>query len=86
MIRRFGYLVEQGPGLLKENDTATCGHCQFVMVLPPAPQGKIIVRVASPCGMCGKFICDRCKAKGICDPWEKQMERMERADALARRG
>ena len=78
MSRRFGYLIEQGPGgVANECDTATCGHCQFVMQLPPAPHGQVIVRVASPCGMCGKFICDRCHAKGECVPWEKEMERRE---------
>jgi hypothetical protein len=82
-MRRFGYLVEQGPqGVVRECDTATCGHCQFVMQLPPAPEGRVIVRIAAPCGMCRRFVCDQCKAKGGCEPWEKRMERMERRERL----
>ncbi len=78
MARHFGYFIEQGPGgVMQEYDTATCGHCQKVMALPPARNGSMIVRVSSPCHGCDKFICGACAARGVCEPWEKQMERME---------
>jgi hypothetical protein len=84
MTRRFGYLVEQGPGILRETDTSTCGHCQRVMMVRPSTDGRIIVRVLPPCPGCGKFICDVCVKQGFCDPWEKQMERMEARDRMLR--
>lgn len=78
MARHFGYLIEQGPeGILQEYDVATCAHCQFQMMIKPSTDGKIIVRVDPPCWGCKKHICQQCKEKGGCDPWEKQMERQE---------
>jgi hypothetical protein len=72
-----GYLLVAGPqGVERERDTATCGHCQHVMQLPPPKDGRIIVRVDPPCNGCGKFICSECRGKG-CDPWEEQMRRQE---------
>ncbi len=77
----FGYLVETNRDsgkIVRERDTATCGHCGLPMELPPPPSGHVIVRVASPCRSCMKFVCNVCKQTGLCKTWEKQMEESER--------
>ncbi len=84
--RHFSYLVEKdrySGKAVHEADTATCRHCSHVMVLPPAKDGHIIVRV-QPCSICGGFICNECQKKGGCDPWEKWMEREEARARLHR--
>lgn len=82
MTQRLNYLVEQGPGILREQDLASCGHCQFQMQVQPATNGQVISRVLPPCHGCGKYICGECKKLGRCDPWEKKMERMEAREQL----
>ncbi len=78
MARHFGYLIEQGPGgVLQERDTATCGHCQHVMILPPPKDGHLLVRIAPECSGCRKFICEACAKDGRCRPWEKQLDEIE---------
>lgn len=80
-MRRFNYAVEMGPGIHREMDLASCGHCQHQMMVPPSKDGRIIVRVAPTCSGCGKFICNECYGKG-CEPWEKQMEKMEARERM----
>jgi hypothetical protein len=70
-----GYLIITDPDApTKEWDTFTCCHCQrIVPIRPRAP--------ASECGgfcrLCFKEICGTCADKGSCDPFEKQLERIE---------
>jgi len=55
-------------------DSFTCFHCgRVVFVKPrcdPADMGGF-------CRVCAKLVCQDCNAKGRCDPWEEQMQRME---------
>ncbi len=79
MSQRFNYYCETGPGgIIAEHDMVTCGHCQAQMIVPPSKKGQVIVRIASPCGGCHKFICNVCQAKGGCHPFEKWLEAQER--------
>jgi hypothetical protein len=75
--QKLNYVVEKGPGILREQDLASCGHCQMQMAVKPATHGQIISRLLPPCHGCGKFICNVCMAAQRCDPWEKKMERAE---------
>ena len=63
-----------------EIDTYICAHCNAVKhVLPrmdPADMGGL-------CKQCMQLICPRCVDKGVCAPWEKQVEEREaRAESL----
>lgn len=78
-----GYLVEtdrDSGRVVRESDTATCGHCGLPMQLPPPKNGQIVARISPPCMSCMKYICNVCVQTPGCDPWEKQMERMEAAE------
>jgi hypothetical protein len=68
-----GYLIGFGPDCKNsEHDTVTCYHCQKIIILRVGqiPEGGW-------CMSCSKMICNLCVDKGICTPWEKQMEKME---------
>lgn len=79
-MRRFGYARADGPAGTEEADTFTCNHCQrVVFVRPrcdPADAGGL-------CRQCDGLICPACIGK-VCDPWEKQMQRMEAREAALR--
>ena len=77
----LGYMLASGPDGTDEADHFTCFHCQKVVFVKPrcdpADMGGL-------CRVCDKLICPACVAKMQCDPWEKQMERMEARDAALR--
>lgn len=75
MRKPGGYAVwTDADGQVKETDTFTCHHCQFVVFVPartdPANLGGL-------CKQCMGLICPTCVAKGICTPFEKALEQME---------
>ena len=55
-----------------ERPTLTCNHCQYTKVIYEKGQD-----LGGLCYVCYKLICGPCVEKGICDPWERQLERME---------
>ena len=73
--------VAGGGGLLGEQDTFTCHHCQRIVSVPvkadPANIGGL-------CKICMNLICPKCVNIGSCTPWVESMRRME-AKAAARR-
>ena len=80
MQRPGGYGVITGPDGVEEHDTFTCFHCNKVVIVPvradPADIGGM-------CYQCMRLICPRCADQGICVPFERKLELMERrADAL----
>ena len=77
-----GYALVVGPeGVTYEADTFTCHHCQLVVyVQPHSPASD----AGGWCGVCAKLICGPCADKGVCIPWEKQMEKMEARDRFLR--
>lgn len=84
MFRRpQGYGVVTDPDMDvpdSEHDTFTCGHCQHLVIVPARCSPE---KLGGLCKRCDQLICPRCVDKGICDPWEEQMKRMEaRATAL----
>jgi hypothetical protein len=82
MIRRLGgYVVASGPAGTVERDTFTCHHCNRVVVVAP---GANAAACGGWCWLCSRLICGPCATRGNCDPWEKQMERMEARDRLRR--
>lgn len=76
--KSFGYMIETNPGFTREMDTSTCGHCGRVSFIKPSPTGQIVVAPAR-CTICRGRLCEECYARGGCDPFEKQIEREERA-------
>jgi hypothetical protein len=63
----------------KNRDTFTCHHCGTVVLVKPKCDPADL---GGLCKTCMKLICHKCAAKGGCDPWEKQMERMEARERL----
>lgn len=75
MLRAGNYsLVTEAGTIVKEQDSFTCGHCQQVILVKPKQKGE---DVGGLCKICMSLICPVCAGKLTCDPWEKQMERIE---------
>ena len=55
----------------KERDTITCCHCNCVVPVDP-----VNLNIGF-CRMCMDHICLPCADKGICSPFERQLEKME---------
>lgn len=70
---------------LRESDTLTCHHCGGVYTIPPFAQPR---DVGGFCGGCFQPICPTCdqalQQTGICLPWEKRMDQLEKRDRLLR--
>ena len=81
MLRPQGYATLFGPDVTKECDTFTCGHCQYIVHVPPRADPA---DMGGLCKQCMKLICPRCVNKAVCSPWEKQMEREEARDRALR--
>lgn len=69
----YAFVTEAGR-VVKERDTFTCAHCnRCVFVQPGTP--------ASDCGgfcrQCMKLLCGGCADKGVCTPFEKELEKEE---------
>lgn len=64
----------------KHAETFQCKHCgghRHVKI------GQDPYSIGGLCGGCGGMICGACVDRGVCDPIEKQLERMEaRHEAL----
>lgn len=70
-----GYATLTSPlGNRKEADTFTCGHCQKIIhVTYKIPLDQLGGR----CTICDTLICPECIKTGMCDPFEKKLQRME---------
>lgn len=81
--RRVGgyVLTTGGDGRDEEHDTIACYHCQRHIPIPPGPPRDDLFGV---CWSCSKFVCPPCANKRTCEPWEKQLERIEARDRLRR--
>lgn len=81
MRRPQGYAVLASPDGVVETDTFTCGHDQRIVKVPP---GADPASIGGLCKVCMQLICPQCVAKGICTPWEQQMEKIEARDRFLR--
>ena len=73
-----------GPAGLRDNgvcDTFTCGHCQFLVHVPPKADPA---DMGGMCKCCMRLICGKCVDKGTCTPWEKAIEASEARDRFRR--
>lgn len=69
--RALGFSRECGPDGNVEVETFTCAHClRIIEIEKGADIGKM-------CGPCHAMICPGCVKRGICDPFEKALERAE---------
>ena len=75
MRRPQGYGVEFSPeGIVKEEDSFTCGHCNAVVFVAPLADPSSF---GGFCRLCMRHVCEPCAGQGGCDPFEKKLERME---------
>lgn len=85
--RPGGYTIITDPDAPTiEYDTFTCGHCQFIVPLKPHHQPTTDT-ANGWCWHCTKPLCPSCANRleqHGCEIWEKQMERIEARDRLAR--
>lgn len=86
--RRKGFYLTEDPssGKLIERETFGCGHCQHVTIVP---HGQGLYDLGGVfCLACERPCCRSCAAKmaggGMCDPFEKKLERGEARAALLR--
>lgn len=66
---------------LQEQDSFTCYHCNTVHVVKPGQKGEDI---GGLCKCCMQLICSACVDRGLCDPFEKKLERTEAKDRFLR--
>lgn len=55
-----------------EYETLSCAHCQRTKVIYKKGQD-----MGGLCYVCWSLICGPCTDKGICEPWERQLEKQE---------
>jgi len=73
--RPSGLLITTDPDarqMVTERETLTCGHCQTTEVVYEKGQD-----LGGLCYSCWSLICGPCADRGVCQPWEKQMEVLE---------
>ncbi|WP_257318451.1 hypothetical protein [Shinella pollutisoli] len=61
-------------GAAREADTFTCAHCNAVVIVKPMTDPA---EMGGRCRMCDGLICKRCAARGVCDPFEEKLKRIE---------
>lgn len=96
MYRAQGYAIIVDPDApVREFDTITCAHCQRIVFLKPGPgqRGFDPGDPACPspdhdpggfCRMCMQPVCGPCADTGVCSPFEKKLQEMERRGQLLR--
>ena len=73
MRRPQGYACITSPDGVRETDTFTCRHCQYITHVKAGAKAEDL---GGLCKICMGLICSRCVGGG-CNPWEKQMEQQE---------
>ena len=58
-----------GEGSIYQSATATCAHCNTIVVLRPERS-----RERGYCRKCNDYICDACVAEKECNPFTKQLD------------
>lgn len=81
ITRPQGLATFTDPDGLTEFDTYTCGHCQFITLVPAKADPTLM---GGLCKICMRLVCSKCADKGYCEPWEKAMEKQEARDAAIR--
>lgn len=82
----FGYAQWVGDGaggstsLDVERHTFTCCHCNTVVIV--GDRRSDVAEAGGYCTMCDDHTCKACATKGGCEPFERQLEAMERRGRL----
>lgn len=76
MRRPGGYLIctSFNDGRVQEADTFSCAHCNRIVVVKPMSPPE---DMGGRCGCCDKLICANCVERGVCDPLEEKLKRIE---------
>lgn len=72
MRKALGHLIGSGPDGIQECDTHTCNHCNRVFEIKPYESPSI-------CRVCMSPICNSTFCHSGCRPYEREVERIERA-------
>lgn len=59
-----------------ERDTVTCAHCNRVSFVQPFQDAS---ELGGFCRLCYRHICGPCADLGVCTPFERKLELVERA-------
>lgn len=73
--RPSGVLIRvdpDSPCMETHTPTFTCGHCQATKAISSKDPD-----LGGTCRVCWSMLCGPCVDKGVCVPWEKQMEAQE---------
>ena len=87
MRKPQGYATWTGD-VLVEADTFTCCHCNTVVIVPTAESRPLFaLHGKTPdaggfCRLCMKQVCGPCADHGVCTPFERRLEQLERRDRL----
>jgi len=65
----------EAPGGQIERDTITCAHCQRIVVVKPGVDPSSL---GGFCRMCYRHLCSPCANAGICTPFERKLDLLER--------
>lgn len=76
MRKPGGALICTSPEGEKVRDTFTCGHCGGMVVVGEKERAEDI---GGLCKLCMRLICAACVDRGLCDPFERKLERAEAA-------
>jgi len=78
--RSQGYLYSFDlGGIRQEADSFTCNHCGRIVIVKPKCNPDDL---GGFCRLCTKMICPKCVDIGSCDPFEKKLDRYEKANRL----
>lgn len=66
-----GYLIITGE-TTREYDTFTCCHCNSIVVVKKEKDD------VGFCTLCFKPICANCNKEGVCVPFERKLEKIEK--------
>ncbi len=81
MLRPHGYLVTAGDGRPTEHDTVSCAHCGGHVLVAAGRRVQADDHAGQLplgwCGRCAAVICAACEARGVCDPFEALLARLE---------
>lgn len=75
MLKPQGHAVIFGDGATVERDTFQCKHCQRVVFVQPRAAAS---DSGGWCRRCMAPVCGPCADSGKCEPWEKQLEEIEK--------
>lgn len=94
MRKAHGFATIVDPGQpLQQYDTVSCAHCQRIIftkpgtvstvyLIPTPIPGHYLEEPGAGCSICREPVCLPCYDKGVCRPFEQQLDDYERGKIL----